>query len=209
MNAPEALHCAGCGSELGLEPVAERGGGDCPSCRSPLSTFLDKGGRLYDCQKCGGQFVEPGLLRHLLSLRHSLASAAVGLPPRCNPLAQPVRYLGCPGCGELMNRRNFGGRSGIIVDTCQRHGVWFDAGELPRVLAFVAQGGLTLPAGHPGAGCVDHSVVDPRHRPAAAADRARSPLAGASSGQTPGPASEAPLRRAWLELLELLERLWP
>jgi Zn-finger nucleic acid-binding protein len=41
-----------------------------------------------------------------------------------------------------MNRKNFGESSGIVVDVCTRHGVWFDAGELPRVLAFVQAGGL-------------------------------------------------------------------
>jgi hypothetical protein len=42
-----------------------------------------------------------------------------------------------------MNRKNFGGTSGIIVDVCAKHGTFFDTGELPRVLAFVRRGGLT------------------------------------------------------------------
>jgi hypothetical protein len=41
-----------------------------------------------------------------------------------------------------MNRRNFGGSSGVIVDVCSSHGLWFDLGELPRVLSFVEAGGL-------------------------------------------------------------------
>jgi hypothetical protein len=41
-----------------------------------------------------------------------------------------------------MNRQNFGGMSGVIVDICSKHGVWFDSGELPRVLEFVENGGL-------------------------------------------------------------------
>lgn len=41
-----------------------------------------------------------------------------------------------------MHRKNFGGRSGVIVDVCTSHGTWFDAEELPRVLAFVEAGGL-------------------------------------------------------------------
>jgi Zn-finger nucleic acid-binding protein len=44
-----------------------------------------------------------------------------------------------------MARNNFGKKSRVIVDICRRHGVWFDAGELPRVLAFVRSGGLTAP----------------------------------------------------------------
>jgi hypothetical protein len=41
-----------------------------------------------------------------------------------------------------MNRKTFGGVSGIVVDVCSRHGTFFDSGELPRVLAFVRHGGL-------------------------------------------------------------------
>jgi len=42
----------------------------------------------------------------------------------------------------MMNRRNFGKLSGVIVDVCSKHGIWFDLGELPRVMAFVRDGGL-------------------------------------------------------------------
>lgn len=45
-------------------------------------------------------------------------------------------------CGALMNRRNYGRSSGVILDLCSRHGVWFDAGELERLLAWVREGGL-------------------------------------------------------------------
>jgi Zn-finger nucleic acid-binding protein len=43
-----------------------------------------------------------------------------------------------------MARANFARISGIILDTCPPHGVWFDGGELSAVLAFVAAGGLIL-----------------------------------------------------------------
>jgi Zn-finger nucleic acid-binding protein len=41
-----------------------------------------------------------------------------------------------------MNRVNFGKRSGVIVEVCKPHGVWFDRGELTRAIEFVADGGL-------------------------------------------------------------------
>jgi Zn-finger nucleic acid-binding protein len=41
-----------------------------------------------------------------------------------------------------MNRVNFGKRSGVIVEVCKPHGVWFDKGELTRAIEFVADGGL-------------------------------------------------------------------
>ena len=41
----------------------------------------------------------------------------------------------------MMNRRNFGQRSGIVIDTCKEHGIWFDARELGTVLRWIRQGG--------------------------------------------------------------------
>ena len=42
-----------------------------------------------------------------------------------------------------MSRRNFGESSGVVVDICTPHGVWFDRGELSQVLSFCASGNLT------------------------------------------------------------------
>jgi Transcription factor zinc-finger len=66
-------------------------------------------------------------------------------PPRHAPSPPPepkVRYGWCPRCGQIMNRRNFGAHSGIVVDVCREHGTWFDQGELAAALAFVRAGGL-------------------------------------------------------------------
>ena len=58
------------------------------------------------------------------------------------PALDAVRYVPCPQCHTSMNRVNFGKVSGVIVDVCKMHGTWFDAGELTRVVAFAAHGGL-------------------------------------------------------------------
>jgi hypothetical protein len=41
-----------------------------------------------------------------------------------------------------MVRQNYGKRSGVIVDHCGDHGVWFDADELFGVLKWVRDAGL-------------------------------------------------------------------
>ena len=41
-----------------------------------------------------------------------------------------------------MNRKNFAGCSGVIIDSCKGHGFWFDCQELEKVIAFVKAGGL-------------------------------------------------------------------
>jgi Zn-finger nucleic acid-binding protein len=61
---------------------------------------------------------------------------------------QTVRYVPCPDCGKLMNRVNFGKRSGIVLDACAHHGTWFDADELRRVVEFVRDGGLDRARAH-------------------------------------------------------------
>lgn len=144
MNVPEAPLCSGCGHELGLEPVGEPDPLVCPDCKRPLEAFAGEGGTLRDCGQCGGQFVDHALLEALLVQREVYGARLPKSPPRHNPLDSPVRYLPCPECQEVMMRKNFGRSSGIIVDVCVKHGVWFDAGELPRVLAFVEAGGLEL-----------------------------------------------------------------
>lgn len=40
-----------------------------------------------------------------------------------------------------MNRRNYGRKSGVIVDVCSRHGIWFDLHELDSLLRWIRQGG--------------------------------------------------------------------
>jgi Zn-finger nucleic acid-binding protein len=41
-----------------------------------------------------------------------------------------------------MNRVNFAGRSGVIIDTCRGHGTWFDRDELQHIVEFIRSGGL-------------------------------------------------------------------
>jgi len=142
MNVPEALHCSGCGYALGLEPIYGPTELRCPTCRADMSSYQAGAGRLFDCGSCGGQFVEHALLRQLLERREVAGRFLPQNPRRRNPLEQPLVYIECPECHELMHRKNFGNSSGIIVDVCARHGSWFDNGELPQVLKFVEEGGL-------------------------------------------------------------------
>lgn len=141
MNVPDDALCAACGQPLGLEPVGEPTHVMCTRCRKPMQSFRGGPGSLYDCDGCGGQLVEHALLHDLLEQRERYGETAPRRPPRFNP-AGPVAYVKCPMCQATMNRKNFGGSSGVIVDVCTQHGIWFDTGELPRVLAFVEGGGL-------------------------------------------------------------------
>ena len=58
------------------------------------------------------------------------------------PSSAADSYVPCPDCKQLMNRSNFARSSGVIIDLCKQHGVWFDADELPRIIEFIDKGGL-------------------------------------------------------------------
>jgi Zn-finger nucleic acid-binding protein len=140
MSPSENEHCGACGETLGLLPAELPSTLSCPECKQALQAFDGNPGQLHDCNSCGGQFVEHDVLCNLIERRRRFVD---GHPPGpVEPLARDVRYFPCPACAELMNRRTFGGSSGIIVDYCSLHGVWFHSGELPRLLAHVARGGL-------------------------------------------------------------------
>lgn len=55
-----------------------------------------------------------------------------------------VTYIKCPVCAKLMNRVNFGTKSGVIVDRCKEHGVWLDGGELRHLFEWMKAGGKLL-----------------------------------------------------------------
>lgn len=142
MNVPDAVHCSGCGARLGLEPIAGDGTLSCPDCKVAMNAFRGEHGSMHDCGKCGGQFVDNELLRALLERREVIGNAVPTGTERALRTSITVRYLPCPACKTMMNRKNFGESSGVIVDICRKDGIWFDPGELPRILAFVEGGGL-------------------------------------------------------------------
>jgi hypothetical protein len=41
-----------------------------------------------------------------------------------------------------MNRTNYGHISGVVLDVCKDHGLWFDKDKLREVLEFIEGGGL-------------------------------------------------------------------
>jgi Zn-finger nucleic acid-binding protein len=41
----------------------------------------------------------------------------------------------CPICGHKMKKTKTGGQPGILIDVCRdRHGLWFDGGEVAQVI---------------------------------------------------------------------------
>jgi Zn-finger nucleic acid-binding protein len=97
---------------------------------------------IEECDGCGGVFIEPAMLDRIVQSRDATTGLHLALPRRAYEREATVTYIPCPVCDKTMNRQAFGRISGVIVDVCRSHGVWFDAGELSEVLSFVARGGL-------------------------------------------------------------------
>jgi Zn-finger nucleic acid-binding protein len=146
LQAPGTFACTRCSHALELEPLLDATDAPCPRCRNPLEVTPGEDRRTHECPRCGGLFVPRDALAEILSTAE--VGGAVDVYGGTMPLAglrpslDEVRYLACPQCHSAMNRVNFGKVSGVIVDVCKLHGTWFDAGELTRVVAFAAGGGL-------------------------------------------------------------------
>ncbi|TAJ18139.1 MAG: hypothetical protein EPO68_08355 [Planctomycetota bacterium] len=142
-----ARYCMECG--LSIEPQAWRAlaaTAKCPRCASALRQRTAGALVLVECITCAGLWLEPEQLDQLCERaeRDGAVLGALGLqkqPTRALD-AGAVKYLPCVRCAQPMNRRNFGGSSGIVVDVCKTHGVWLDHGELERAIAFARGGGL-------------------------------------------------------------------
>jgi len=109
---------------------------------------------LDECPTCGGIWLEAEAFEKVLKDKDDQAKleqlavqhltidpyGQASMPPSTR---RPIReYIPCPDCKQLMNRKNFADISGVIIDVCRPHGIWFDVGELGRIVKFVMKGGL-------------------------------------------------------------------
>ncbi len=100
---------------------------------------------IHECLKCEGLWVGVETFNEICADRDKQAVVLGGASPRpvpLDPTVDEIRYLPCPECATLMNRVNFAGHSGVIIDVCRGHGTWFDRDELQHIVEFIRAGGL-------------------------------------------------------------------
>lgn len=130
-----------------LAATPDEGRWVCPRCKRALAAQTIGGLHLHACGHCGGQTIEadsyttllaspPESLTALKAFGHSMASARTHQVD-----GRKISYLPCPRCQQVMARRNFEQVSGVIVDRCPKHGVWFDGQELVDAIEFLQNGG--------------------------------------------------------------------
>jgi Zn-finger nucleic acid-binding protein len=149
-----ARYCHHCAAPLIPESLAgETTHYLCPACgqNHPLdSRSLEAAGiSVLECPRCAGLWLGADTFDTLLKrVRttalpdgwHAERESASLLPPSIASQSGPS-YRPCPLCTRLMHRQNFGRKSGIIIDSCKTHGLWFDAHELAGILRWVQHGG--------------------------------------------------------------------
>ena len=142
-----SLHCPKCGAKS-VQPQIdlEEKSRSCPRCRIKMNWLQIETTILLECEKCGGlwssveAFETICLDRERQAVLLNLTVDKRAMANNIKPAA--MSYVPCPECGQLMNRSNYARSSGVLIDSCKQHGVWFDSDELPRIIEFVRAGGL-------------------------------------------------------------------
>lgn len=139
-----SIHCSHCGKKtIQSEALTEEKSGDCPRCKIKLNVLQIQDIILRKCQKCSGLWSDVETFELICAEKESQASVLGFVGEKGVPKHNTaINYVPCPDCKILMNRNNFARSSGVILDICKEHGVWFDAEELPKVIGFIRQGGL-------------------------------------------------------------------
>jgi Zn-finger nucleic acid-binding protein len=119
----------------------------CPRCKGGLRRRTLGKSDVIECGACAGLWLSQETVQQLVERADEQDQAGLDLGEASAhapaPGAMRVEgYIPCVACGQLMQRRNFAGSSGVIVDLCGAHGVWFDHRELERLLEYVRAGGL-------------------------------------------------------------------
>jgi Zn-finger nucleic acid-binding protein len=143
-NLAGAAHCQRCGRPL---LAAEAGAGQasgcgCPRCGAKLQAREYADLSVDECDQCGGLFLSTAMVDQVVAAHDTSTGLRLALPMRAIRREPNVRYIRCPVCQKMMNRQAFARLSGIVIDVCKAHGIWFDGGELSEALRFVEQGGL-------------------------------------------------------------------
>jgi Zn-finger nucleic acid-binding protein len=137
----EARYCPACGSP-GARWEADASELPCPTCRTALLAGVLRDIRLHECPKCFGIWLDSPTFEQICQNAEKQVSVLGRAQPLPARALEPVRYRPCPGCRQLMHRMNFAKCSGVIVDVCRSHGVWFDMNELHQIVRFIHEGGL-------------------------------------------------------------------
>ena len=140
-------HCPRCGAPAQREDDVVSAGRKCPRCKTVMQVVSFGNSKGWECASCLGLWLTTSAFEKICADKEQ-QSAVLGkasLADHDQATSQPkVNYIPCPECSQLMNRANFARCSGVIIDLCKKHGIWFDRNELSRIIEFIRAGGLEV-----------------------------------------------------------------
>ncbi len=135
-NTEDSRFCTGCGVEFRPQPLPAEQEAPlrCPCCDVEMAHRGIGGVWVQECAKCNGLWAPGDRFDALVD--RALDAARVrqaGFQPvqsaGTRTVERSFEYRHCPVCNARMLRKNYGKRSGVIVDWCGSDGVWLDADE--------------------------------------------------------------------------------
>ena len=148
----KATYCHSCATPIAAESIFEDTDLQCPSCdHSQLHSrqFEGQNFSFKECNSCAGIWVSNEIFKHLE--KEAKLKAISGMNEKNEikyttsnekPANPKNFYRKCPYCEVMMNRKNYAGSSGIVLDVCKTHGVWFDIHELDQIVNYIQSGKL-------------------------------------------------------------------
>ena len=107
---------------------------NCPVCKYPLIVLELEQIEVDYCTSCDGVWLDAGELELLLETDEE-RSKLINLFKEAETVKE--KSYDCPICGKHMKKFEIGQQGKVIVDKCKKnHGIWFDKGELKKVVEF-------------------------------------------------------------------------
>lgn len=147
----QAKFCHQCSTPILPEQAAgEESDLECPVCEDAVALHSRRIGQesatVLECGRCAGVWLGHeafGVLTNRADREFEQKGSTIdwaSMPG--GEFDEDWRYRNCPKCPNQMVRRNFGKKSGFMIDVCGDHGVWFDQTELEGILGWIRAGGL-------------------------------------------------------------------
>jgi Zn-finger nucleic acid-binding protein len=112
----------------------------CPVCKHHMIVVEYHNIELDHCDNCKGVWFDSGELELLLKsygLEEPKAFFDGIFSSQEAPSSEKKRR--CPICGRKMKKVAIGGQPEILIDACpEKHGLWFDGGEVARLIEHLA-----------------------------------------------------------------------
>ena len=112
----------------------------CPVCKYAMVVVEYHNIELDYCTSCKGVWFDSGELELLLKSQGLEETKALfdGIL-NSQEAVSSEKERKCPICGHKMKKTAIGEQPGILIDICRdKHGLWFDGGEVARLIRHLA-----------------------------------------------------------------------